>query len=178
MSKKAAFVVIQIFALLSVLTITAVFAVSSISTESELKKGEIDNSGEVVILESPKPTQPTAPVETPSQNSDPNLGGQIDMSRFGKTNEDSPLYQQCMSELNGMRAGLINLQNQSAQYSSEYSDLIARIQATSDPVEAQNLSASAGVKMQQLQDSNTAVTNYQNAHPNNWSCGWSGKFFF
>jgi hypothetical protein len=178
MSKKAAFVVFQVIALLSVLATIAVIAVSSISFESNYNRVSTGNSGEVVILESNPPTPSSDPVETPSQNSDPNGGGQIDMSRFGKTNEDSPLYQQCMQELNEVRSGLINLQNQNAQYSAEYNDLIARIQASTDPTKAQNLSASAGVKMQQLQDSYTAVSNYQNAHPSNWSCGWSGKFYF
>lgn len=178
MSRKAAFVFIQIIALLSVLTITAVVVASSINSETEKTDRKSENLSEVVILESAKPTQSSAPAETPSQEAEPNSGGQIDMSRYGKTNEDSPLYQQCMAELNGIREGLVVLQNQNVQYAAEYNDLIARINASTDTEEAQNLSASASVKMQQLQDSYAAISNYQSTHPYNWGCGWSGKFYF
>lgn len=178
MSRKAAFVLIQIIALLSVLAITAVILATSITTDSEKTVRKSENPSEVVILESAKPTRSSAPVESPSQEAGPNSGGQIDMSRYGKTNEDSPLYQQCLAELNAMREGLVVLQNQNAQYGAEYNDLIARLQASTDPAEAQNLSASASAKMQQLQDSYAAISNYQNTHPYNWGCGWSGKFYF
>lgn len=178
MSRKTAFVLIQVIAFLSLITVTAIIVLSSISSESEKTVRKSENPSEVVILESAKPTQSSAPVETPSQDADPNSGGQIDMSRYGKTNEDSPLYQQCMAELNGIREGLVVLQNQNAQYAAEYNDLIARINTSTDPVEAQNLSAIASVKMQQLQDSYAAISNYQNTHPYNWGCGWSGKFYF
>ena len=175
MKHKTLFVLGQIMALVIVGVVVTLIAITA-SGSSKYISHSNHSVNAPVILESAKPSIATS--STPTQDSAPEVDPITSNPRYGKTNEDSPLYQQCLAELEAMRAGLVNLQNLDSQYNAEYNDLIVRYQSATDPTEADALSQSASLKMQQIQSTHIAISDYENQHPHNWGCGWSGKFYF
>jgi hypothetical protein len=177
MKHKSLFVAVQVIALVIAGIVVSSIAIAA-SGGSRNQSVPTISTDAPVILQSSTPSSSPSPseVEEQSPEVDPNSSN----SRYGKTNEDSPLYQQCMLDLQAARsdyeAKIVQHNNYYSQINAEYMDVTSRAaQYQFGSPEFDELSRQATELMGQIQ---SGINPYEMPQPINWHCGYNGKFYF
>lgn len=178
MNRKTIFVIAQIASLLFVAVVIFFIAISSAGSSPTNQTDQVDSEIDVIVLESNTPTPSATPTPEQGAEEESKSDGKSGNPNVGRTNEDSPLYQQCMAEFNAIRSHEQYLRSRISQLEAEYGNLISRIQQTNDPAEVETLTIAAQSINQQTQDIYSELANFQSQNPNTWSCGINGKFYF
>lgn len=186
MKNKTLFVAIQValLAIVGVIISTVAIASSHEGFRPDTQSTTTEQPYLIIQTDSPQQmsTAPTADVPEQATTPNDNSGEAPNSSnpRYGKTNEESPLYQQCLLDLQAARADYdtktAQHNNYLTQINAEYMSVTSQASNFAyDSPEFLALSQRATELMGMMQSGSNPYTIPPAV---NWGCGYSGRFNF